>query len=373
MCLALFARLFCCSCFLDGEAIGGRLAQSWQQRISATLAAVALFAHLSQRAFARVTSASGAGQSPHAHSGARVVTDEVGRRVTIPGDVERVVSLAPNLTETLYALGLGDRLAGDTDYCDTPAQAKTKPHVGAPVNPSIEAIVALHPDLIFATTSINRRDTVDALARLHISVYATDPHTIRGMVDSFGRMADLVGAPEKGAALVAKLDATLDSLHARLADLPAVHVLFVVWLDPLITIGQNTFIADALRWAGAESVVLSHQNWPQLNFEEVVRLQPDYIVLAESHTGEGSRTIENLRSRAAWRDIQAVQLGHVAIISEEVDRPGPGLIDAIEQLARELHPNAFRLNSRIMPVVERPTEVPPAAPDAQTRSCECAR
>ncbi len=187
----------------------------------------------------------------------RVVTDEVGRSVTIPAQVRRIVSLAPNLTETIYALGLEDRLAGDTDYCDVPAAAKAKPHIGSPQNPSIEAIVALHPDLVLATTSINLRQTADALARLGVPVYTTDPHAVRGMVDSFGRMADLIGASQQGAALVAGLDARLDTLHTRLADIPLVHVLFVVWLDPLISIGQKTFIADALRWAGAESVVLS--------------------------------------------------------------------------------------------------------------------
>jgi iron complex transport system substrate-binding protein len=276
----------------------------------------------------------------------RVVTDEVGRSVTIPAQVRRIVSLAPNLTETIYALGLEDRLAGDTDYCDVPAAAKAKPHIGSPQNPSIEAIVALHPDLVLATTSINLRQTADALARLGVPVYTTDPHAVRGMVDSFGRMADLIGASQQGAALVAGLDARLDTLHTRLADIPPVHVLFVVWLDPLISIGQKTFIADALRWAGAESVVLSSQNWPQVSLEEVVRLQPDYIVLASSHTGEGSRTLEDLRTRSAWKDLQAVRSGHVAIISEEIDRPAPGLIDAIEQLAHEIHPNAFSIIPR---------------------------
>ena len=94
-------------------------------------------------------------QAPPQAGVAHVVTDEVGRRVTIPPEVRRIVTLAPNLTETVYALGLEDRLAGDTDYCDTPPAAKSKPHVGNPQNPSLEAIVALHPDLVLATTSIN--------------------------------------------------------------------------------------------------------------------------------------------------------------------------------------------------------------------------
>jgi len=309
-------------------------------------------------------------QVPEAHSPARVVTDEVGRRVAIPADVRSIVSLAPNLTETLYALGVQDRLTGDTSYCDVPPDAKNKPHVGAPLSPSIEAIVGLRPDLVFATTTINRRETVDALAHLGIAVYTTDPRTVRAMVDSFGRLADLIGASRQGAQLVTKLDARLDALHARLADLPLVHVLFVVWLDPLITIGQNTFIADALRWAGAESVVISHQNWPQLNFEEVVRLDPDYIVVAGNHEGEGERTLENFRSRSGWKDLQAVQSGHVAIISEEIDRPAPELIDAIEQLAKELHPNAFSSN-RLGATHRHKTQAPRNFA-AEKRSDECA-
>ena len=252
------------------------------------------------------------------------------------------MTLAPNLTETIYALGLEDRLAGDTNYCDTPPAAKSKPHVGDPQNPSLEAIVALHPDLVLATTSINRRATADALERWESRFTRRDPHTVRGMLDSTARMADVMGAQAQGAELVAQLQARLDALHARLADRPLVHVLFVVWEDPLITIGQNTFIADALRWAGAESVILSKQNWPQISFEEVVRLQPEYIVFASNHSGFGAEELGALRTRAAWKDLRAVELGHVAVISEEVNRPSPGLVDAIEQLAREVHPESFR-------------------------------
>jgi iron complex transport system substrate-binding protein len=273
---------------------------------------------------------------------AKVITDETGRRVTIPADVKRVVTLAPNLTETIYALGLEERLAGDTHYCDTPPAAKLKPHVGGAQNPSMEAIVALHPDLVLATTSINRIETVDGLAKVGIAVYTTDPQTVRGMLESTARIAGLMGAEAQGSALVAKLQVRLDAVSARLADVPPVHALFVVWEDPLITIGQNTFIADAMRWAGVESVILSQQKWPHISFEEVVRLQPEYIVFASNHAGFGAEELGALRSREAWRQLRAVELGHIAVISEEINRPSPGLVDAIEQLAREVHPEVFR-------------------------------
>lgn len=280
-------------------------------------------------------------RQPAAAAGSmRTLTDEYGRRVTVPAEAKRVVSLAPNLTETIYALGLEDKLVGDTSLCDTPEAAKSKPHVGDTINPSLEAIVALHPDLVLAT-SINRIDTVDGISRMGIPVYATNPHTVLEMLQSTRHVAELLGAAEQGKLLTDRLQERLDALHARLSDRPLVHVLFVVWEDPLFTIGQNTFIADALRWAGAESVVLSKQDWPVVTFEEVVRLQPDYIVTANNHTGQQKRSIEEFRAKPLWKDLRAVEAGHVAVISDEVDKPSPGLVGAIVELAHQIHPEVF--------------------------------
>jgi iron complex transport system substrate-binding protein len=115
----------------------------------------------------------------------------------------------------------------------------------------------------------------------------------------------------------------------------------VVWLEPLQSIGQDTFISDALRWAGAESVVVSKQKWPHLSIEEVVRLQPDYIVFTADHSGGASTELADLRARPVWRDLDAVEQGHVVNVSDEIVRPSPGLVDVIEQLAHEVHPEAF--------------------------------
>jgi iron complex transport system substrate-binding protein len=269
------------------------------------------------------------------------VTDEVGRHVNIPAQVNRVVTLSPDLTETIYALGLEDKLVGDTNFCDTPPAAKLKPHIGTAQNPSIEAIVALRPDLVLASTSIDRRETVDQLARLGLAVYATDPHTVRGVLDSIANVASAVGAATDGQTLVAQLQSRLQRVRNRLAGLPTARVLFVVWKDPLITIGQNTFIADALRQAGAESVIAVEQNWPQISFEEVVRLRPDYIVFTSNHSGDSNKLLSELRSRPDWKGLHAVEMGHVVNISDEIARPSSGLVNAIEELARDVHPEAF--------------------------------
>jgi len=286
-------------------------------------------------------------QAPAFKRAMKFVTDETGRRLAIPFSVQHIVTLAPDLTETVYALGLEDKLAADTTFCDTPPAAKRKPHIGSPQTPSLEAIVAMHPDVVLATTSINRPETVDALLRLGISVYTSDPHTVRGMLDSIERIAGLMGANEQGMALVAQLQARLDAVHARIAELPLVHVLFVVWEDPLITIGQNTFIADALRWVGAESVIVANQNWPQVSMEEIVRLQPEYILFTTNHSeSNDDHELSRLRTRPAWKALKAIQMGRVVRVDDEITKPSPGLVGAIEQIAHELHREAFSSAAR---------------------------
>ena len=143
--------------------------------------------------------------------------DEVGRTVRVPQPVLRIVSLAPSLTETIYALGLQDRLVGDTDYCDYPPDAQKKPKVGGAINPSLEQIVAMRPDLVLVTKSLNRLETVTALDGLGIPSYSTDPHTVEEIISSTERLAEVLGVPEAGATLGAGLERHLAELQQHLS------------------------------------------------------------------------------------------------------------------------------------------------------------
>lgn len=283
--------------------------------------------------------------------------DEVGRTVRVPQPVQRVISLAPSLTETVYALGLQDRLVADTDFCDYPPEAQKKPKVGGAINPSLEQIVALRPDLVLVTKSLNRLETVHALDGLGIPSYATDPHTVAEIVSSTERLAGVLGVQDAGAALAADLERHLADLRQRLSGLPRRHVLFVVWSDPLISAGKKTFIADALRLAGASSIVDSSQDWPQMSLEEVVRLQPDFLVFAESHSDSGQSQFDLLAERPGWRGLDAVRNRRFAVISDAVNRPAPRIVSAIEDLARQLHPEAFSAQ----PEGEKEKKIPPPA------------
>ena len=250
----------------------------------------------------------------------REVIDEAGRTVRVPQPVRRIVSLAPSLTETVYALGLQDHLVGDTDYCDYPADAQKKTKVGGAINPSLEEIVTLHPDLVLVTKGLNRLETVRALDGLGISSYATDPHTVDEIIISSKKLADVLGAPEAGASIAEDMQHRLADLQERIGALPVKRVLFVVWTQPLISIGKDTFIADALRRAGAVSIVDSAQDWPQVNLEEIARLQPEFLVFADSHSETAPREIATLAGLPGWRIIHAVSNRHYAVISDAVNR-----------------------------------------------------
>ena len=285
------------------------------------------------------------------------ITDETGRKVRVPEPVQRIVSLAPSLTETLYALGAEDRLVGDTDFCDFPSAAQNKPKVRGAINPSLEEIVALHPDLVLVTKSLNRLETVSALERLGISTYATDPRTVNDVLSSTARLAGVLGIPGAGRALAQDLQRRLADLRARLAALPPRRVLFVVWTEPLISVGQKTFIADAIRDAGGLSVVDADQDWPQINLEEVIKLHPDFLVFASAHSELALREFGAVVARPGWRDLDAVRHRRFAIISDAINRPAPRLVSAIEDLARQLHPEAFsedRSNGKESPAPAKP-------------------
>ena len=294
------------------------------------------------------------------------ITDETSRTIRIPQPVHRIVSLAPSLTETIYALGLQDRLVGDTDYCDFPAEAQLKPKVGGAINPSLEAIAALHPDLVLVTKNLNRLETVRALEVLGIPSYATDPHTVDEIISSTQRLAEMLGAPEAGTTLAKDLERRLADMQQRIAPLLPRRVLFVVWRDPLISIGKDTFIADALQHAGAQSIVDSSQNWPQLSLEEVAHQQPEFLVFAISHSDTtGSPEIEALASLPGWRILDAVRNRRYALISDAVNRPAPRIVSAIEDLAKQLHPEAF---IEKQPADEEKTDKPNAPPPGSTSS-----
>jgi len=303
---------------------------------------IALSAFLSLAMFASVAIVRAEqGAAPSSAPSFRTVSDETGRTVRIPVPVRRIVSLAPSLTESIYALGMDNLLVGDTDYCDYPEAAKRVHKVGGATNPSLEEIAELKPDVVLVIKSLNRLETVQQLERLGIATYSTDPHTMDEIRSSVHRLADVLGKPAAGENLDTELQSKEKSLQQKLQNVAPTRALFVVWTEPLISVGKHTFIADALAHAGAVSVVDSSQDWPQISLEEIVRLQPDYLIFAADHSEKSARDVEALAKRPGWDLLEAVKQRKFAVISDAVNRPAPRLFAAVETLARQLHPEAF--------------------------------
>ena len=271
-----------------------------------------------------------------AAASARMVKDQTGRVVDVPDNPHRLVSLAPNITEIVYALGLSDELVGDTDNCDFPPQAKNKPHVGTMVNPSLERIVALKPDLALGTPEANRRETADQLERLGIPVYGVTATTLAGTLASIEDLGRILGRGAEAQSLVAQMQARVDRIEKRIEGQPKPRVLFVVWYRPLITVGPHTFIADVIRAAGGIPIGENLKGeWPRLTLEELLPQNPDVILFPK--TESFSPSTDEFERLPGWKDLRAVKEHRMFFVSETIMRPGPRLVDALEELAGILH------------------------------------
>jgi ABC-type Fe3+-hydroxamate transport system substrate-binding protein len=268
---------------------------------------------------------------------ARMVKDQTGRNVNVPDHPHRLVSLAPSVTETLFALGFGDRLVGDTDYCDYPPQAKALPHVGGTQNPSLEAIAALKPDLVLGTNEANRRETAAQLDHLGIPLYGVTAHTVDGTIQSVEELGRALGWDEAAQTLVASLRARTAAVDRRVRDEPRLKVLFVVQYHPLIAAGRETFISDVIYRAGGASISADMpSDWPRMGLESVLSRAPDVILVPR--TEAFAPDISEFQTLPGWRDLAAVKNHRIYFVSESIMHPSPRLIDALEEVANILHP-----------------------------------
>ena len=270
----------------------------------------------------------------------RELRDELGRQVALPDDPQRVVCLAPSLTETVYALGLGAAVVGVTTFTDYPPEAREKPSVGGLTDASLERIISLHPDLVLAMAELNRQETVEELQHLGIPVFVVDPQGLQGIVASIQHIGDALGRSTAARGLLERLEGRRLDIANRVGRLARPKILVVIWYDPVITAGNKSFITDVISAAGAQSVAADiPQAWPQISLEEVLRRSPDWVLLVRG--GHGGITLEDLKARPGWAQLKAVSNSHVIYMDDQIFHPSPVVFDALEQLAKKLHPEAF--------------------------------
>ena len=271
---------------------------------------------------------------------ARDLVDEAGRPVDAPDDPRRIVCLTPSITEAVFALGKGKEVIGVTDYTEYPPEARQKASVGGLVDPSIEKIVSLHPDLVLATEEINRRETVEELARLRIPVFVINPQGLEGIVKAALDMGNALGCSRQAEALAKEMVEKRRRVRDRVAGLPRPKVFVLVWDDPVMTAGNKAFITEVISAAGGDSITADMpQLWPQISLEEVLRRSPDFLLLIKGPHEE--ITLDHLKQRAGWDRLKVVTERRVIYVDERFEHSSPFVFDALEDLAKQLHPDAF--------------------------------
>jgi iron complex transport system substrate-binding protein len=270
----------------------------------------------------------------------REVLDEAGRRVRVPLHLERVITLAPNLTEIVYAVGAGPILVGNTTYCDYPPEAKAVAKVGDTLHPNIEQIIALKPQLILVSTASQLEAFTKQLDERGIAVYLTDPHDLEGVFRSITALGALLGQPQRADKLVQDLRARASSVEAAVKMAKPVRVFYQVSREPLYTAGRDSFITDLIRRAGGVSVTADVDGaWPRYSEESALAARPEAIIMA---TGTGTDEGNGRVADALKKSPAALEKRVYGINGDYLSRPGPRLVDGLEELAHALHPEAFK-------------------------------
>lgn len=274
----------------------------------------------------------------------RTFVDDLGRKVYLAKAPTRVVSLAPSITEILFAIGSSEQIVGVTDFCDYPPEAKQKPKVGYS-HPNIESILALQPDLVMAPRAFLRADLLAKLEQLKVPTFVVDPESfeeISGRIQTVGRILDRSAAADTVAMAMRERIAAIKS---KTESLPRVRVLYVLNSQPLITVGPGSYIQQIISLAGGSNVA-AHATapYPHLAMESVLKEDPEIIVFPIGKAEGIPPGEQQLWQR--WTSLSAIKQGRLHHIpSDLLNRPGPRIVEGLERLARIIHPEAFEASA----------------------------
>jgi iron complex transport system substrate-binding protein len=253
----------------------------------------------------------------------------------------RIVSLAPSVTEILFALDVGDCLVGVTQFCDFPPAAKTIPRVGGFGQPNVEKLLSLAPDLVIAT-AFERKDVADALRKSGIRVLELKIGNFAELFEAIRKVGEAVGQPERAARKVEAMQAQLDAVAKRFAGVPRARlprVYVEIWSDPIMTVGGKSFVDEVVTRAGGVNVAHDlDREYPAVNPEKVIEWNPDVILIG--YMMDPKDAVLRLAARIGWADVKAVREGRVIadIPADDFLRPGPRLVEGVRLLAERLHP-----------------------------------
>jgi iron complex transport system substrate-binding protein len=273
------------------------------------------------------------------------LTDDLGRSVVLNGAAQRIISMAPSVTEILFAVGAGNQVVGREQFSDYPPEAANVTDIGATYEAlNTELIISLKPDLIL-TTEINAPEQVKTLEDLGLTVYyMKNPITIEEMYGDMELVAQLTGHESEAAAAIESLKARVAAVDEKIMPLSSRISVFYEMdaTDPAkpYTAGKGTFITLLIERAGGYNIASDIDGYPQMSLEQVVAADPAFIILGDAKWGT---TPESIAQRPGWENLFAVKNGQVMPFNDDlVSRPGPRMVDGLEELAKLLRPELFK-------------------------------
>lgn len=265
----------------------------------------------------------------------REITDDLGKTISIPQKVERAVSLAPNLTENIFAVGAGDKLVGVTTFCNYPHEAQKISKIGDTQYPNLESIIALKPQIVFVSTASQIQGFTEQMQKQNIAVFVSNPQDLEGVYKTLYQLGEIFGEKQKASELVDSLKRRVADVEARTADKTDIKTFVQISKEPLFTVGKTSFVTALINRAGSISLTADiNQAYPKLSKETAIALNPEVIILSESE--------DNPEPNGIFKNSPAVKSGKVFKINADlISRASPRLVDGLEQIARVLHPESF--------------------------------
>lgn len=276
------------------------------------------------------------------------LVDQMGRKVVIDKLPERIISLSPSNTEIAFAIGLDKKIVGVTDFCNYPVEALEKEKIGGFANPNIEAVIALKPDLVLAG---NKHDeAVEKLEEMKIPVLIISPESLEEVYSAMQLVAEATGSEDNTAAVISGMQDRIKKIQDKLvsiADEKKARVYYEVYSDPLMSAGSLSLINEAVALAGGKNIFADiADRYPKINEEAVVERDPQFILFPKFH---GSEEIKEdvFAKRPVWGRITAVKENQIyGVQADAISRPGPRLVDAVEEVAALLYPDLFNTIKR---------------------------
>jgi len=265
----------------------------------------------------------------------REISDDLGRKIKIPVKIERAVSLAPNLTESIFAVGAGERLVGVTSFCNYPDEAAKIQKVGDTISPNMETIIALKPNIVFVSTASQIETFTKTLENQNIAVYVTNPKNLDGVLSNLKQLGDIFGTSAQTEKLIDELQKRIANVENKAKGKNQTKVFVQISKEPLFTIGKESFLTEIIERAGGVSVTKNVETaYPKLSKETALALNPEAIILSDSE--------DNTEPNEVFKTSAAMRNGRVYKINADlISRPAPRIVDALEQIARDLHSENF--------------------------------